>query len=306
MVKRLSAATVARIQDQVLRQGRPLEAALIAYQLADGEGQDVLQALAPFQNEDGGFGHGMEPDFWLPESSPMATSLGVGVLMAVGVSPQEPLLQAAIRYYEATYQPQGQRWVAVGPAVAQHPHAPWWTYEPISPAETYPAWDGNPSATIVGQLLHYRSRVTRLDVEALVERALAYLQQQERYETHEIQCYLNLFEELSQPQKEMAKPILEKAIAQLIETDTRQWGDYVPKPLDFIKSPQSAFYEPFQNLVDTHLDYLVEQAETDGIWFPTWDWHGDDDNWQQARQQWIGVLAYNHLKALKGFGHIEG
>lgn len=35
--------------------------------------QDVLAALAVYQNEDGGFGRALEPDCWNPDSSPVQT-----------------------------------------------------------------------------------------------------------------------------------------------------------------------------------------------------------------------------------------
>jgi hypothetical protein len=303
-MKQLSTSTAARIRDEVARRGRPLELALIDYKSGTGDARTVLAALKPFQNSDGGFGHGLEPDFWMPQSSPMATSVGVGVLIDLGTSAQDPLVQTAMRYYEASYQPAEQRWIAVGPEVEQHPHAPWWSYEPIASEES-DTWDGNPSAAIISQLLHYRSLVSQLDLEALIEQAITHLQRQERFETHEIQCYISLYGELPVSQKAVVKPILEDAIAQLIETDTSKWDDYVPKPLDFIKSPQSPFYEGFQDIVAAQLDYLIDIAEAKGFWAPTWSWMGDEEHWSQACQQWIGVLAYNSLSTLQAFNRIE-
>ena len=40
--------------------------------------------LAGFQNDDGGYGNRIEPDFWLPGSSPMATTIGLQYLAAAG------------------------------------------------------------------------------------------------------------------------------------------------------------------------------------------------------------------------------
>lgn len=51
--------------------GRPLEQALCAHHFTEPCPEQVISELAKYQNEDGGFGHGLEPDFRLPASSPM-------------------------------------------------------------------------------------------------------------------------------------------------------------------------------------------------------------------------------------------
>ena len=63
---------------------RPLDRALLAYHRGEAERDEVVDALAAYQNEDGGFGHGIEPDIRLGASSPMATSVGLEYAVAVG------------------------------------------------------------------------------------------------------------------------------------------------------------------------------------------------------------------------------
>lgn len=52
---------------------RGLERSLFEYEFENGSQESVLAELITYQNKDGGFGNGIEPDFWLPNSSPMAT-----------------------------------------------------------------------------------------------------------------------------------------------------------------------------------------------------------------------------------------
>ena len=56
----------------IKRNARPLETARWEYIFEGASSDRVMKYLSAFQNEDGGFGHGIEPDFWLPHSSPMA------------------------------------------------------------------------------------------------------------------------------------------------------------------------------------------------------------------------------------------
>ena len=55
------------------RNARPLDLARWQYHFESGSAEAVLQSLSAYQNEDGGFGHGLEVDCWNPASAPMQT-----------------------------------------------------------------------------------------------------------------------------------------------------------------------------------------------------------------------------------------
>ena len=55
------------------RNARPLDLARWQYHFESGSAEAVLQSLSAYQNEDGGFGHGLEADCWNPASAPMQT-----------------------------------------------------------------------------------------------------------------------------------------------------------------------------------------------------------------------------------------
>ena len=46
----------------IYRNARPLDLARWQYLFEDGGRENVLNILASYQNEDGGFGHALEPD----------------------------------------------------------------------------------------------------------------------------------------------------------------------------------------------------------------------------------------------------
>src|SRR5579862_9419749 len=82
----------------VTGQGRPLDRALLQLALGEGGPDAVLEALAPFQNDDGGFGHGLEPDLPTPASSAIATSVGLRGLVRAAAPAGHPMVRAAIRW----------------------------------------------------------------------------------------------------------------------------------------------------------------------------------------------------------------
>jgi len=53
----------------VFSQGRLLDRQLFAYFFANGTERACLKALLAYQNDDGGFGNGLEPDLSCPDSS---------------------------------------------------------------------------------------------------------------------------------------------------------------------------------------------------------------------------------------------
>jgi len=72
-----------RAERWVKRSARPLEAARWDYAFNGGSRARVLDILAAFQNEDGGFGNALEPDYWLPSSSSIAIWTACTILLEV-------------------------------------------------------------------------------------------------------------------------------------------------------------------------------------------------------------------------------
>ena len=56
----------------IYKNARPVDLARWQYHFENGSREAVLQALQVYQNEDGGYGHGLEPDHWNPNSTPIA------------------------------------------------------------------------------------------------------------------------------------------------------------------------------------------------------------------------------------------
>jgi hypothetical protein len=68
------------IQSFLFRNGRLLERQLWEYFFGNGSKTACLKALAAYQNEDGGFGNGLEPDLICPASSAIAAETAIWYL----------------------------------------------------------------------------------------------------------------------------------------------------------------------------------------------------------------------------------
>ncbi|MFF7752992.1 hypothetical protein ACFZCP_27955 [Streptomyces sp. NPDC007971] len=73
-----------RAEQFVWLSARVLEQRLFAYHFLNGAADPVEAALDAYRNEDGGYGHGLEPDLRGPVSQPLHTGHALRVLDAVG------------------------------------------------------------------------------------------------------------------------------------------------------------------------------------------------------------------------------
>ncbi|NJN16906.1 MAG: hypothetical protein HC822_11875 [Oscillochloris sp.] len=121
----------------IARHGRAIDQARFAYHFSTGDRDDVVASLQTYQNEDGGFGHGLEPDITAPASNPFATELGLTYCVQAEVPPDHPLIRRTEAYLEQSQDDDGG-W-RFTPEVYAHPLAPWfqgWEWPNLNPACT--------------------------------------------------------------------------------------------------------------------------------------------------------------------------
>ena len=80
--------------------GRDIERARFGYHFGDSSREDLLEVLERYQNQDGGFGHGLEPDIKAPDSNPFVTELALLICLQAEVPKEHPLLQRTAEYLE--------------------------------------------------------------------------------------------------------------------------------------------------------------------------------------------------------------
>jgi hypothetical protein len=107
----------------VLANARVLERHRMAVLLDGATVAPVLDALRPYRNRDGGFGHALEPDVRGPESEPASTLHALEVLAEVGRL-ADPLATGAAAWIGEISDPDGGV-PTVMPSAASSPHAPW-------------------------------------------------------------------------------------------------------------------------------------------------------------------------------------
>jgi hypothetical protein len=287
----------------VLDHGRPLDAALLRLALGEGPAAEVLATLARFQNPDGGFGQGLEPDIPSLASSALATSLGLRLLVRAGAAGDHPMVVAAIAWLAgALDRPRGV-WPIIGPDVEAAPHAPWWTWSDDLAAR----WNGfgfNPTAEILAHLCHYRAATPDevLDAaEAGVRRTLAETPLIEG--AYDLKCAVWLAASEGAPADIRAglSDLVRRSIAAHDPND-----DHAPV-FELAASPRSPFAADVAERAAPALDALIAAQDEDGGWAPFWDWSFvDAAAWASARRDWRGWLTREAIETLRAWGRVAG
>jgi len=285
--------------------GRPLDAALLRHGLGESSAEAVMVALIAFQNPDGGFGHGLEPDSRSPASSGIATSVGLRLLARLETPARHPTVVGVIDWLEGALDREAGVWPIVGQDVGLAPHAPWWTWSEDLAAN----WNGfhfNPTAEILAHLYRYRS-ATPVSVfesaEAALRRALADIELLDG--AYDLKCAIRLAESDGLP-ADLAKPFEALVRRSLAAHDP---ADDHFSAFDAAATPSSPFADLIDGRIEPALTALIETQAEDGgwTWNPEWAWgFVDKKAWTEAHRDWRGSVTREAVETLMAYGRVEG
>ncbi len=297
----------------IMRNARPLEAARWQYFFENGSRQRVLFYLSAFQNADGGFGHGIEPDFWLPYSSPTATWAASQIIREVHAAPEQTIVENMVKYLVETPQIYKGMWSSVLPENNEYAHAPWWHWQ----EGVQENWMFNPSVELAAFIIAMspvQSHADQIGWQTLQE-AVPRLMDAREMDRHELNNYRN-FVEIIKPYEAVFNSRMNYSLEEVerrvnelvlicIDRDVANWATgYRPLPLDFINHPEEPLARELRDLVERNLKFYVEQVSDEGIWDISWEWEHFPAEFAVARRYWQGILAIQRYRTLKAFNWI--
>jgi hypothetical protein len=121
----LTKTKVKTIKGFIFQNGRLLERKFYELFFEDGTPEACLNALRAYQNPDGGFGNGLEPDLLTPESSPIAMETAFYYLDMLG-QPDADMIQKSLAWLESQLKSDGTL-PSPPKTLNQYPHQPWWS-----------------------------------------------------------------------------------------------------------------------------------------------------------------------------------
>lgn len=286
------------------KNARPLDLARWKLLFENGSKEDVLTFLAAYQNEDGGFGHALEPDCWNPYSSPVQTWVATQIIKEVALEEKEhPVVQGILKYLSSGADFDGHTWANSIPTNDAYPHAPWWSFDP-GQETTY-----NPTASLIGFILKFADKHNKIYdlARVLAQEAYAYFTFHHPLdEMHMVANFVDLFEALNESGNDALvdmvefKRLLHAQIQHVVTYDTSKWAvEYVCKPSLFIHDKTSDFYPENQEICEYECEFLTESQEADGTWAVTWGWGDYPEEWPISKNWWISDLIIKNVKFMK-------
>ena len=304
-MKKLTQAAFQRAKNFIMEHGRTLDQKRFEFHFENGSADAVLAALSPYQNDDGGFGHSLEPDLRTSASSAIVTTIGFQILREIQAPVSHRLVRKGIQYFIDTYDESQQVWHIISPEVEDAPHAPWWNYE--KSAASFGRFLVNPRAEIVGYLHEFREGVPTKLLNTVTAAVLEHLDSlSDEMEMHDTLCCVRLAETQVLPDRDKVWAKLAQAATHGVARNAEQLTGYVLKPLWVVPSPESPLAAEFKSEVEMNLDFEIGQQGEDGSWSPNFSW--DDqypEAWQTAKKEWQSRITIETLKTLKDFGRIE-
>src|SRR5680860_157578 len=297
----------------LLDHARPLELTLFEHDFEGAPAWPVLDALAAFQNDDGGFGHGLEPDAHTPTSGALASSVALRVLAGIDAPPSHPMVKSLAEYLIDSLDEANGTWRIVPPDAADYPHAPWWARDGL--AERFHGYKLNPKAEIVA---HLHGLVADVDRDWLEELSRSVLREVEAQlagegsglEMHDLQAACRLLDAAGVPGdiRQPLRQLLTAAARAALNGGAS--GGYGPRALTLGPRPDSSLADALADNVVLELDSLLAEQADDGAWWPVWDWgaaagSADAAAWEESRTAWAGVITLDNLRALRAHGLID-
>lgn len=284
----ITRATLGAARRFLLSEGRLLEQR-VAEVLFDGALPGAaLTALQAYRNEDGGFGHALEPDIRAPASQPLDVEAAFQVMAALGAVDHETVVGACNFLHRL-----GPGVGCLTPEALQAPRAPHWDTGALEPSL-------NPTAGIVAclwrwELEHpWREEATAF-CWASLERGLP----SDAHTFGEVLEFLTAVGDRERAESCIAGLAGAVPSLALFHLDPGAEG-YGLTPLHFVRDRQSRWAALFDGaLLESHLDALVAAQEEDGGWPISWETVGP-----AARQEWRGVETLRALRTLAAFDRV--
>ena len=273
--------------------------------------REAVEALAAYQNADGGFGHALEADSWNPDSSPLTTSTAVGILDEIGwADAAHPVVQGILRYLDGRcdMDEARKRWLLCVPSNDLHPHAPWWGFATASAERA----EFNPTGILAGFLMRHAARGSErfAFAEPIARELLARFLAEPRIDMHPLACVLSLLDGLKRSWFDDAA-LLARAgeaamnrVHELIEKDRDDWGAYACRPSFFVDGPEHPLAAGNEDAIDAECDFLLSGRGADGVWGLSWSWGAYEREFAVAETWWKADVALRHARFLRAFGRI--
>ncbi len=270
----------------LVREGRLLERRVMATLFGGEDAAGALDALTGYRNDDGGLGHGLEPDKRAPTSQPLDVEVGFQVMETVGRIDEE-LVRGCCNFLESL----GPGVGCLAGSALEFPKAAHWDESGLAPSL-------NPTAGLVARL--WRWEVDHPWRAGATEFCWAQLDTGLPDSSHsfvEVLAFLDVVPDRVRADTVVGQLRDRIPTLELFRLDPGI-GGYGLTPLHFAPTPESRWTGLFdEQTIEAHLDVLAAAQCDDGGWPISWETVGP-----AAEQEWRGIETLRAMRTLSGYG----
>jgi len=288
-----------KIEAWVKNNARPLESAKWNFLFNGGDKDKIVIELLKFQNKDGGFGNGLEPDILLPQSNAITSAEAIFTAYDYELDCTQGWFVALLNYFETSIQDNPAFWEPVPKEIDAYPRPPWWNYT------VSVKFSPNPCAVIASALIAHGTANQKKIGQAVAEKCLDFLVSDEFCGDHDCYCLIPLVNQLVTTDSQLINDdtiaAMKRRIAGNVCYDEGKWNEYYAQPLNFVNKPNSPWYDCVKDGIDNNFKFWANSLNSDGVWTPNFTWGGESEAAMQAARSWIGVIAVSRAKIFKNF-----
>lgn len=274
----------------ILQNARPIDLAVYKYYFENQSNRIVVAELSKYQNKDGGFGNGLEPDFVNPNSSPIATNDAIITLFRVkALFKDSDMVKGIVKYLGShdSFDEDKKRWLFAIDSNKDYPHAIWWEKNESDGISGF-----NPTMSLAAFMVCYGDETSLY--QDIIKDGLKHLEESKDINGDELKCYLLAYELLRQHNTcgiidlEYLEKLIRKKIDNVICKDVEKYGvEYATAPSDIFSGIYLEFVTPeIDPLISAEKAALERLQKEDGGYDVTWQWYTQYPEFEQARNNW--------------------
>ncbi len=302
-MEKLKMSQFKNIEEYIFSNGRDIEKVRWNYTFNKGSKEDIVSELIKYQNQDGGFGKGLEADMLLPSSTSIASTEAIFIAYDYDLNCEEPWFGNLLNYFEKTIEDTPSFWEKVPKEVENFPHAPWWIY--ASDTKFTP----NPCAVVASAFIKYGNAVQKEIGNKIAARCIEFLNSNEECSDHDCYCLQRLFIVLKELNSNLISDVtirsMERRILDCLCIDETKWMEYVSQPLDLVTSPDSQWYKLVEAFIEKNFSFWINTLKEDGFWQPNFSWGVDSEVARNVTRIWTCYIAVKRARIFKAFGLIN-
>ena len=298
-MKQLSHQMFEKIEENILKTARPLEIAKWKHLFRCGDKSEIVEELLKYQNEDGGFGSGLEIDTVTPESSALCASEAIKLAQDYDLDMDAEWVKKLLFWLENTASGSPSFWDLVPPSLENYPHMPYLKYRPDT------VFTPHVCAIFVPALVLHGTLSQACLGEEILRRCESFIKTNQPSWHFEImflqRMYLSLKAANYPFDETLFLDYITKKVRETICDDEEKWLKFVALPLDLVQSPLHPWYRGNEFAVEKNIAYFIDTLREDGTWRYKDSWNTSTEPLRKIALNWSGYHAVKKMYLLKTF-----